>query len=73
MISEFLPSAFGVRVGLAVFDGKGSIEEEDSLFCPFGKITVIGHFKDDFFIAGEIFVDVFERWWWGDWLENTKA
>ena len=72
MVCELLPATFGMRVGFAVLNGQRGIQEENSLFSPFGKISVSGCLGN-VFERDEVFVHIFERRRRRNWLENTEA
>ena len=72
MVSELLPPTLCMRVGLTVLNGQRSIQEKNSLLGPFCEVSMRRCFCN-VFERDEIFVHIFERRRWGNWLENTEA
>lgn len=73
MICEFLPSTFGVGVGLTVLHGQSGIQQKHTLLSPFSEISVGGRLEADFLVGKQVLIDVFQRRRGRDWLENAEA
>ena len=73
LVGELLPAALGVRVGLAVLDREGGVEQEDALLRPLAEVAVLGHRELDLLVAAQVLVDVLERGRRRHWLEHAEA
>lgn len=51
MVREFLPSTLCVRVWFAILHCQGGIQQEHSLVCPLGQVTVAGYFEVDLIVV----------------------